>query len=195
MTTYILAGGCDRKHPTYVWDIARIIAMKTVTPKILSVCFSMSKEDGDRKFSEYHEYFLTHFPKGTEFVRAHHDNFIQQVRDADVVYFHGGHTSLLVSTMQQYPDIKSEFKGKIVIGSSAGANYLARYGFSPSTARVGLTGGILNVAVVVHYGSSGFGGMTFKPEFWDRAVKSVREASGEDEVILLPEGMFTVIEQ
>ena len=195
MTMYILAGSEDMRHPEYAEAIARLVSMKVAQPKILSCLFSKPAEVADTRFPKLREFFLSFLPEGSEFMRAEPDTFVEQVRAADVVYFHGGHTSLLLTAMQQYPDIEKEFTGKIIIGSSAGANYLSSCGLSPRAGKVGLSGGILDVAVVVHYGSSGFAGMTFQPEFWDEAVETVRAAWGKGEVILLPEGMFTVIER
>ena len=93
------------------------------------------------------------------------------------------------------PNIREVFVGKIIIGSSAGANYLSRYGFSPSVNKACSGEGLLDVAVVVHYDSSGFSGKSFTPEYWQRAVEAVRDMSGQQEIVLLPEGTFTVIEK
>lgn len=195
MTTYILAGGEDVHHPEYAKSIARLITMKVAQPKILSCLFSQPDEKVADRFAMMRDFFLPFFPDGSSFVLAEPGSFIEQLRQSDVLYLHGGQTSLLLPAMQQYPNIKREFADKIVIGSSAGANYLSSCGLSPRAGKVGLNGGILDVAAIVHYGSSGFAGMTFTPEFWDKAVETVRAAWGRDEVILLPEGMFTIIER
>lgn len=195
MTTYILAGGCDGDYPEYIVQLARVVRMKMADPKILSCGFSSEDVQAEASFPKRKKMFEAGFGESVEIVMATKDTFIEQVRAADVVYLHGGSTNILVDAMREYPNIQEEFAGKIIIGSSAGANYLSSCGFSPSANAVGQSGGIVDVAVVVHYGSTGFSGKTFTPEYWQKAAEAVRDGSGKREVILLPEGTFAVIEQ
>jgi len=193
MTTYILAGGGDRRYPEYIVQLARVIQAEVAQPKILSCWFSNPDDVAEESFPKYKEYFLSHFASGTTFLRADRDNFREQVREADVIYFHGGHTSLLLPAMEKFGDLHEDFVGKIVVGSSAGANYLSSVGYSPR-ARSGETGsGLTDLVTVVHYGSKGFGELTFTPAFWQEAVKSVCQESGKDNVVVLPEGTFVVV--
>lgn len=193
MTMYILAGGSDGDHPEYMAQLSRVVHSKVSSPKILSCGFSGSDTKAEKRFPLRRKMFEDRFGSYESFTMATKENFIEQVRAADVVYFHGGSTNSLVDAMKAYPGVKKEFEGKIIIGSSAGANYLSSCGFSPSIDDIGQSGGIVDAAVVVHYGSPGFNGMTFEPGYWQRAAELVREASGKKEVILLPEGTFTVI--
>lgn len=188
MTKYILAGGCDRLYPEYFTQLVRVIQTEVAHPKLLSCWFSNHADEADERFPAYREQMLKFFAEGTEIVKAEKATFIEQVADADVVYLHGGHTDVLFEAMAAYDDLESVFEGKIIVGSSAGANYLARVGFSPGKNTP------LDIAVVVHYGSMGFNGRTYEPEFWDEAVKRTREHSGSDQVLLLPEGSFSVID-
>ncbi len=193
MTMYILAGGGDSSYPEYMTQLSRVVHAEVARPKILSCGFSSEDSQAEEKFLKRKELFEEKFGGIAEFVMAKKDGFIEQVRAADVVYFHGGSTRSLVDAMQAYPAIEREFIGKIVIGSSAGANYLSSCGFSPSISAVGQSGGIVDIAVVVHYGSSGFNGMAFNIDYWQHAAEAVRNASGKREVLLLPEGTFIVI--
>ena len=195
MTTYILAGGCDGDYPEYMVQLARIVRMKVAAPKILSCGFSGEDGQAEASFPKRKRMLEDGFGESVEITMATKDNFIEQVRAADVVYLHGGSTRTLMGAMREYPDIQGEFVGKIIVGSSAGANYLSGYGFSPSVDAAGEGSGIVNVAVVVHYGSTGFSGKTFMPKYWQEAAEAVRKASDERELILLPEGTFVVIEQ
>lgn len=195
MTTYILADGADESYPEYIAQLSRVVHAEIARPRILSCGFSSDDSKAEEKFPKRKKIFEEKFGNISEFVMAKKDSFIEQVRAADVVYFHGGSTNSLVDAMQAYPNIQKEYAGKIIIGSSAGANYLSSCGFSPSVNGVGQSGGIVEVAVVVHYGSLGFNGMTFEPGYWQRAVEAVRNASGKNEVLLLPEGTFAVIKK
>ena len=194
MTKYILAGGCDLQYPEYLSQLARIIRTDFEQPKILSCWFSISDDEAEAKFSDYKEYFLNFFNEKTEFIKATKDEFLDQVENANVIYFHGGHTTLLLPAMERYGEMREVFRGKIVVGSSAGANYISKFGFSPSKATVGKGTGLVNVSTIVHFGSRGFNDMTFKPSYWQDAIKKVKEESGSNEVVLLPEGTFTVID-
>ena len=194
MTKFILAGGCDRLYPEYLTQLARVIETAVQQPKILSCWFSNSDEESEAKFPEYQAHFLKFFSEGSSFIKADRVTFIDQIRSADVIYFHGGHTELLFTALEPYGDLRASFEGKIVVGSSAGTNYLSSFGFSPRKASAQKGSGILDIATVVHYGSAGFGDMKFEPSFWDDAVKQVREKSGKQEVLLLHEGTFSVID-
>lgn len=193
MTMFILAGGADSAYPEYFAQLSRVVHSEFLRPKILSCGFSSDEAAATKKFPKRKKMFEELFGDFAEFVMAKKDDFVEQVRAADVVYFHGGSTNSLVDAMRAYPGIEEEFKGKIIIGSSAGANYLSSCGFSPTINDIGQSGGILDVAVVIHYGSPGFNDMTFEPGYWKRAAELVRRVSGKDETLLLPEGTFAVI--
>lgn len=195
MTTYILAGGCDGDYPEYMAQLSRVVHGIVSKPRILSCGFSGSDAQSQNRFSKRKKMFEDRFGVFESFTMATKEDFIEEVRQSDVIYFHGGSTNSLSEAMRSYPDIKKEFTGKIIIGSSAGANYLSSYCFSPVANDIGQSGGILDVAIVVHYGSPGFNEMTFEPGYWERAVRLVGEVSGKAEVLLLPEGTFTVIKK
>lgn len=194
MTRYILAGGCDRLHSEYLTQLARVIHTETDKPSILSCWFSNNDEKAIESFPEYRDHFLEYFNKGSMFTKADKENFMEQVEASDVIYFHGGHTELLMAAMSRYKDLAVAFEGKIVVGSSAGANFISKFGFSPSKSEATIGQGLVDVSVLVHYGSSGYNGKSFMSGFWKDAINTVRQAAGCNEVILLPEGTFTVID-
>lgn len=194
MTRYILAGGCDLLYPDYLTQLARVIHSTIEQPHVLSCWFSNSEDDANEKFPEYKEYFLSFFNEGTEFIKASKTNFLDEIERADVVYFHGGHTSLLLTAMQAYGDLKDSFEGKIIIGSSAGVNYISNYGFSPRSAETSHGAGLVDVSTIVHFGSKGFAGMSFDQSFWENAAKKVKANSQSNNVLLLPEGTFAVFD-
>lgn len=195
MTTYILAGGCDGDYPEYMAQLSRVVHGMVSKPKILSCGFSGSDAQSQNRFPKRKKMFEDRFGSFESFTMATREGFIEEIRKSDVIYFHGGSTKPLFEAMKYYPDIEKEFAGKIVVGSSAGANYLSSYCFSPVANDIGQSGGIVDVAVVVHYGSSGFNEMTFEPGYWEQAAQLVREASEKEEVLLLPEGTFAVIKK
>lgn len=195
MTTYILAGGCDGDYPEYIVQLARVVRMRVASPRILSCGFSIKDAEAKVKFLRRKRMLEAGFGDDVTVIMAEKDVFMQQLVAADVVYFHGGNTNMLAEAMQAYPDIEKGFVDKVIIGSSAGANYLSSYGFSPSAGKAKQGSGIVNVATVVHYGSAGFSGKTFTADYWHAAAQTVRTLSGRQDILLLPEGTFAVIEQ
>lgn len=192
-TTYILAGGLDRSHPRYWERLAQFIDGKyEYAPRILSCWFSVPDERIEERVQAYQPVFTKYFP-ASEVVIADKKHFIEQISKVDIVYFHGGRTRQLLDAMEQYGDIEKELKGKFVIGSSAGANYLATTGISPSTGQIMHGSGLSSVSVVVHYGSRGFENLAFDKMFWDEAVRNVEGVSKERVTLLLPEGEFVAI--
>lgn len=183
MTKYILAGGCDRLYPEYFRQLARVIQAEVAQPVILSCWFSMTDEESEARYPEYSEKMKKYFGDSTVITKADRTTFMEQVAGADVVYFHGGHTDILLTAMAGYENISNAFSGKIIVGSSAGANFLSRVGFSPGKAKAVTGAGIVDVVSIVHYISSGFNEQTFSPGFWDEAVRDVKELSGSDQVL------------
>lgn len=195
MTLYILAGGCDGLYPEYIEQLGRVVRTQVIRPKILFCEFASEDVRAEARFLKHKKMFEEGFGSFETITMATKDRFIEEVRGADIIYFHGGRTSTLLDAMQMYSGIKKEFSGKIIIGTSAGANYLSSRGFSPSTGKVSEGSGIVDVAIVAHYGSSGFEGMSFDTGYWKSAVEAVRAASGKDKVALIPEGTFAVFEE
>lgn len=91
--------------------------------------------------------------KGDKFLKfetANSKQFEEQVKKADVVYLHGGHSGMLLEALRRYQDIGNHFKGKIVAGDSAGANVLGEAFYSMKIgASEGL--GLIPYKIVSHF--------------------------------------------
>ncbi|MBP9821505.1 MAG: Type 1 glutamine amidotransferase-like domain-containing protein [Candidatus Pacebacteria bacterium] len=109
---------------------------------------------------------------------ANEENFIQQLRSADVVYFQGGATFKLLEALKKYPNLDQSLKGKTIAGDSAGGNVLCSYFYSPRTDEVLEGLGIVPVKMIPHY----------KEEY-----KNKFDLIGSDlETVLLPEYTYKV---
>lgn len=194
MTKYILAGGCDRKHPEYLETLARVITAEKPNPRILSCWFSNEDDHAREKFNDYQNYFRKPFGPAALIVMADKNSFIEQLKDCDVLYLHGGNTDLLISAMAQYEDLASHFEDKVIVGSSAGANYLSTFGYSPSLKKVKPGSGLVGVSCVVHYNSVGFSEMAFTEEYWRDVVSLVKNQASNTPTILLAEGTFAIFD-
>jgi peptidase E len=124
------------------------------------------------------------------------ETFSEQLKWADVVYFHGGTTFLLKEILDTFPELSSQLKGKVVVGSSAGANVLAGTYYSPKRDKVGKGLGFVPFASVVHYGAEGDGEVSLDTARWQQVIERTQAAKAVDEtLLLLPEGTFTAIVQ
>lgn len=111
---------------------------------------------------------------------ATEEGFINQIKNSDIVYFHGGVSLKLLNTLKQYPDIKTFLQGKVVAGESAGANVLCKLFYSPRAEGVFEGLGLLPIKIIPHYKD----GDVVKLDGTDPAL----------EVLLLPEYQFKVFE-
>lgn len=116
--------------------------------------------------------------RSIQFETASENDFVDQVRNSDVIYLHGGQTGKILETLKKYPDLKREFKGKIIAGDSAGANVLAAVFYS-KTLGVSEGLGILPLKVICHY----------QEELKDK----LQDLRPELETIFLPEYQYKVI--
>lgn len=187
-TKYILAGGLDRAHPEY-WDHLGKEITVTRPVKLLSCFFSQPKKDWQDKFNGFNPFFKRAF--GDDVIRelADVEDFLDQLKECDILYLHGGTTHRLKSVLARYGNLVPYFKGKVVIGSSAGANYLSKLGWSPSLRQPIEGAGIVNLNVVVHYGSNFVDEDALGPVDWEDTKLQLKKLLHEEDVItLLPEG-------
>lgn len=195
MTLYILAGGCDRAYPEF-WDrLSDIVQREVPSPKILSCMFASDEDTVEARFEGYKSTFAQYFAESS-LTLARHDVFYEQIESSDVIYLHGGRTSRLLEAIPEYNRFRRAAEGKIVIGSSAGANFLSTVCYSPSSNAYIRASGILPVASVVHYGVAEFEGRLISPGEWQGVRKGLtEEVHGQLPILLLPEGQFSLLVQ
>lgn len=196
MTKYILAGGMDRQTEDFGRKLAKEVYKTVNRPaRILSCFFADPENEWRHKASYWEEWFKDYFGSDMQYNLATLEAVIPQIKLADVIYLHGGDSNeLIVERMKAFPDIARTFEGKVVIGSSAGANYLSRKFWTRSKRQVMDGSGIVPYGVMVHYGSvdGGFGAGTVD---WPNAEQAVREAIGSDTKLLkIHESEFVVVE-
>lgn len=189
-TTFILAGGNDRTTKGYGKHLADELAKHVSRPKILSCFFSAPESDWPTKAKDWKEWFSAHIAQPFTYDYAKRTTFLEQMDAADVIYFHGGDTALLLKTLPDTATLKAHFPGKVVIGSSAGANMLSTHYWSSSRGVLGQGRGILDVNIMVHYGSDD----KRIGADWKREEAEFQETIGTDKIMRLPEGQFVVIE-
>ncbi len=82
---------------------------------------------------------------------ANEDHFVDQVKNADIIYFHGGVSLKLLGALKKYPELHKYLQGKVVAGESAGANVWCKYFYSPHADGVFEGLGILPFKIIPHY--------------------------------------------
>jgi peptidase E len=84
-------------------------------------------------------------------VEATEDAFVEQVRDADLVFLLGGNTESLLLALRSFPGLVATLARKTLAGESAGAYALSSWFFSKTIGecRPGL--GLAPAAIICHY--------------------------------------------
>lgn len=197
MTKYVLAGGSDRLHENYGKNLARFLKgeLNLETATMLSCFFSQDKENRAEQHNTWSKWFKTYFPASTTILHADEVDFYNQVDQSDIIYFHGGATQNLLDILPDFAKVKESLTNKIVIGSSAGSNYLSTRCYSPTAGAVLSGSGILPVGVMVHYMVDGFNEFKFTQEDWNKNLSLMKDETDGLPIILIPEGTFTIIEQ
>ncbi len=157
MTKYILHGGFTRKdnelNRTFYGEVVRDIPDGGI---ILLIYFASRTEEHTTESFEYQIKMFTVAAHGKKinFVIATKEDFLDQLKRSDAVYFNGGSTNKLLKILRTYPDLKSLLEGKTVAGSSAGAYALAHFGASHDKPEVREGLGLVPIRVVCHYKSA-----------------------------------------
>lgn len=195
MTKYILTGGKDRIPSSYGQALHDELTKTHKKFKLLSVFFSATQDHWEAMAKSWKEWFMTYVGDIESYDYARIDTFVQQIKDHDVIYLHGGHTKLLREVMRSFGDLRELFEGKVVVGSSAGANMLAKNFWSSSQQKPFKGLSVLDINVMVHYGAVEHEGIHRTPQDWEDEEKEFREFIGDDSKIWrLPERELTVLE-
>ncbi len=192
-TTFILAGGNDRTTEGYGQRLAHEITKYIARPKILSCFYSWPASTWEAKAVDWKGWFSQYFGEDIAFDYAKTETFLSQIDWADVIYLHGGDTQMLFDTLPATDSLIMHFKGKIVVGSSAGANVLSKNYWSSKRALPNHGLGFADVNVMVHYGALMMGERSRTAEDWLHEEAAFQRKVGNEDVKRLPEGQFVVL--
>ncbi len=151
-TTYILHGGF-RPGITANNDFFRgILSYVTKRANVLLVMYAKPQEKWEHNVAEIQNEFLNNADGcKLEFQVASKEDMEQQLLWADIVYFHGGSTELIIKNLGAPFVWKNLLLGKIVVGDSAGGNYLATWGYSMLLDRFFSGSGVLPIIFIPHF--------------------------------------------
>lgn len=154
MIKYILVGGYVHKASdegkAFCEELIKGIDKKPV--KILDCMFARNIEDWESSLEKDREFF-NRFITDFELELADPDNFTEQVKNSDVIYLRGGYTRKIMELLTKNLDWVKELDGKVLVGTSAGADAIAKYYTVLSTKRVGDGLGLLPIKFIPHWDS------------------------------------------
>ncbi len=194
MTKYILHGGGTKIKNEANRKFFAEIGSSLEDGDVLLLCYFapsvQSNYTEEEKFEMGLEKFESYIKnKKIKYVLAKRKNFIQQLKEADAIYIHGGETEKLFETLKKYPEFLAEVKKKkLVVGSSAGAYVLAKYYVSDSNwnKEAAAMLGILPIKISCH----------FQEKFRKRVENKFKKIDPRNKLrtILIPECEMEIIE-
>ena len=187
MTKYILHGGYPAKlHDRGSAFFAELIRDHS-EPKVIECLFARPERDWEEAFAKDNIFVDQRFAEQkVDFRLARFETFLEQLRWADVVYFRGGETTLLVECMRKMEGWKDLLDGTTVAGSSAGAHMLAKYYYGLHSLKVGEGLGLVAAKVIAHY-KSDFNAPNID---WDKAYEKLKVHREDLPILTLAEGQF-----
>lgn len=193
MTKYILVGGYLHKAKdggkAFCEELVKGINNKPV--KILNCMFARSRDSWDKKIKE-NDALFSKYIKDFELELALPDKFTEQVKRSDVIFLQGGYTSQLLELLNKDNGWIKELDGKVLAGTSAGAEVIAKYYYVLSTPRLGDGLGLLPVKLVPHWKSDYFDDSVQNID-WEKVLKELKDYKEELPIYTLVEGEFKVI--
>jgi cyanophycinase-like exopeptidase len=187
MITYVLCGGNERACANFGERFTDFIYKNIKKPRILDVFFSRPHETWQEYFDDWTSFYKKYFKEFTR-ENANLENFNEQISQNDVIFFLGGSTEEIMKNLTEFREnLPKLFCDKIIVGSSAGANFLASGFLEHSNQDFRKGFGILPINIVVHYQSGNL------RDARDKAgVKTLIDKSPNLPTVLLREGEFVI---
>ena len=152
-TKYVISGGNAKHNNAENDDFFKEILKDTPEElSVLIVMFARKGEGVERSYETAKQMFERNkSSKKILYSNALHSKLAQQIKDAHVVYIHGGENLAFIHEMRQYPDFAAQIKGKIIAGESAGTYLLSSVFYSKTIGRLEEGLGILPIKVICHF--------------------------------------------
>ena len=181
-TKYILHGGyattVNEENNKFFQEILKSDKKEL---NILLVLFAEKTEKCEQRIIEVKKQFnINKSDKILKFSIAESKLFIEQIRDANIVYLNGGKTLRLLSALREHAYFADLIRGKTVAGESAGANILSTYFYSNSLQECLKGLGLVPVKLICH--------------FTEERRGKLKDCPADLEELLLPEYQYKVFE-
>ncbi|MBI3888826.1 Type 1 glutamine amidotransferase-like domain-containing protein [Candidatus Nomurabacteria bacterium] len=191
MIKYILAGG----YPHKAKDGGKAFFMSLIENKpgpvkLLECLFSRPRENWEKSFLQDKNYMETNITETKIDMKcATEENFIEELKWADAIYFRGGETKLLLERLLKHKGWEKLLEGKNIAGSSAGAYMLSKYYYDIESLCIKEGLGLTDTKVIVHFQSP-----NYKVE-WKKALTELKKYKEDLPIFALAEGEFKIIEK
>jgi peptidase E len=188
MTKFILHGGYTGDPSIHNANFYKEMVASLPPPvKILTVYFAAPKdkwsellEDDKKKFFKFNPGLKMEFRLASDNL----DTLVNQIRSADTIYIRGGKELLVHEIFKKVKNLAELFEGRVVAGSSAGANVLSKYFYSNNRKKIMEGTGLLPIKCFVHYSDEKADKLEMLKEY------------GEDlKIYTIPETEFVVIKK
>lgn len=193
MIKYILVGGHIYKAKdggkAFCEELVKGIANTPI--KILDCLFARTKDAWEKRFNDDRNFFSKHL-KDFELELALPERFLEQIKKSDIVFFQGGIPHQLIPILNTTADWLKELDGKVLVGSSGGADAMCKYYGVGKTSSIGEGLGILPIKFIPHWKSDYTPGVAID---WDTLLKNLQSYKEDLDVITLGDGEFTVVEK
>ncbi len=196
MTKYVLNSGGIKNQPNLKQKFHReIVKGLGNNPKFLLCNFAQGREYWEPKFAGYSNSITEDMATDVTptFELASPDKFVEQCKDTDVIYFHGGDCDLLFYWMRKF-DYLSIFKDKVVATNSASSCMLADSYYTCDWRECQDGFAVLPIKFIPHYDSD-FGSDDPRGAIdWGKAKVDLENYGNKSlPVHALPEGEFIVV--
>jgi len=153
LTKYILHGGyANRANEDNNKFFKEILSLDKKELNISIVLFAKEENEYNLKAEVIKNQFnINKSDKILNFTIAEEKNFVEQIKEADIIYIHGDETLKLLDTLRQYKDFSEAIKDKVVAGESAGVYVLSSWFYSRSRDKCFPGLGIVPVKTICHY--------------------------------------------
>lgn len=197
MTKYILDGGGMRQYQDEgVALFGEFVAGLGHSPKILMCFFGEEEEVWADKYDEWTRRIVNSVkPVSPVFSLASVADFVSQAALHDALFIYGGRNSRMKHAFSRV-DVSVVFPTfKAVLGSSAGAIFLADVSWSCDEREMLDGSGLLPVKTIVHYQSERYDQDPRGPIDWQKAYQECEHYGKELPIHALREASYTVVTQ
>ncbi len=156
--------------------------------KILDCLFAREQDVWTQRFEEDNSFFSSNIDN-FELELAMPGKFIEQINKTDVVFFQGGVPKQLMSILHTTGDWLKALDGKVLVGSSGGADTICKYYGVGKTSNIGEGLGLLPIKFIPHWKSDYVPGLDID---WEQLLNKVKFYKEDLEVVTLKDGDFLV---
>ena len=192
MTSYILMGGYQAKADKVKLSQALFEGVPKKI-KFLICLFARNQANSDwAELFEENKRFFSELNQeiNIEFILASEADFLNQWNQSDVIYFAGGDSIPLYSTLARIGNgWTKKLANKTIIGISASTDMLTTYCFDVQQGQIDKGLGLVPVKTIVHFQATGY-----EPRIgWKKAKQLLDEYGEKLPIYALREGEFVKI--